>query len=196
MPNQPSPLPLRHASLTGEDIQALPIPSLRYRDGLAAGALSGVMFAAVLSVPSLILGLSSGGNTESGNDYFAAGMLDKLAASIMFLLGGTVLGLVIGTSVTLVFGSLIEKIHAKSDRSRWLPLWLVLWLAAMIGSLVLLGLMLLMPFMFLLAPILIPCGAFAGLIAAAVYMRRSKYIAHPWSIYFPNNLADTLSKQT
>lgn len=193
MTNQLSSLP--SPSLAGENKQPLPIASLRYRDGLVAGALSGVMFAAALGIPSLISGLASGGNTESGNDYFPAGMLDNLAAGMMFLLGGMVLGLVIGTSVTLVFGSFIEKIHAKSDQSRWLPLWVVIWLAAMIGALVLIGLMALMPFLFLLSPILIPCGALSGLIAAGAYMRKSKFIAHPWSIYFPNNLANTQTKQ-
>jgi len=194
MTNQLSSLP--PASLAGEDKQALPTTSVRYRDGIAAGAFSGVIFAAILSLPSLLTGLAYGGNTESGNDYWVVGIQDYLTASVVFLFWGLIFGLVIGTSATLVFGSLIEKINARSDRSRWLPLWLVLWLAALIGGLVLLGLLALLPSLFLVAPILIPCGALAGLIAAAVYMRKSKYIAHPWSIYFPNNLADTLSKET
>lgn len=194
MTNQLSSLP--PASLAGEDKQALPIPSFRYRDGIAAGSVSGIMFAAGLSIPTLFTSLSFGGNNESGNDYLVVSMANYLAASLMFLLGGMIFGLVIGTSATLIFGSLIERIHAKLDRSRWLPLWLVLWLAAVIGGIVLLGLMALMPSLFLLAPILIPCGALSGLIAASVYMRRSKYIAHPWSIYFPTSLADNQTKQT
>jgi hypothetical protein len=180
----------------GEDRQALPTPSVRYRDGITAGAFSGVTFVAILSLPSLLTGLAYGGNTETGNDYWVVGLQDYLIASVVFLFWGLIFGLVIGTSATLVFGSLIEKIHAKSDQSRWLPLWLVLWIAAMIGGLVMLGLIGLAPSLFLMAPILIPCGALAGLIAAAVYMRKSKYVAHPWSIYFPNNLANTQTKQT